>query len=192
MIAINDIAMVADANDRWEAEANPKRKLRQNAARLYFARVLLSHVHEALKMVEEISKSATLRAAVDQCDRHTVAEFEELEAILNSPERAIFNVIRSRMTFHYDLQLPKQTTQEIADAEPDRPWSYSMGHEPLDWHFELGDAIIDRMIIRRGLGLNFPRSSRRTSRTAQIAGRLQEISRKFTSFAGHFVRRHSK
>jgi hypothetical protein len=191
MISVNDIAIVADANDLWAKETDARRKPRQNAARQYFVRVLLSHVNEALEIVYETGDSAILREAVDKCDHRTVTDFKELEAI-SKEEREQFRKFRSRTTFHYDKQLPDRVLKEIAKNVPDRPWSYSMGREPLDWQFELADAIIDRMVIREVMGLKMPKSSKRTEFTAEIAGRLQDISRKYTGFAAHFVRRHCR
>lgn len=191
MISINDIAIAADANDLWADETDAKRKPRQNAARQYFVRILLSHVNEALEIVREIAGNANLRAAVDKCDGRTVADFKELETISNR-EREHFRKFRSRATFHYDKQLPDRVLKEISKNAPDQPWSYSMGRKPIDWKFELADAIIDRMVIREVMDLKIPKSAKRTELTAEIAGRLQDISRKYTSFAAHFVHRHCR
>jgi hypothetical protein len=67
-----------------------------------------------------------------------------------------------------------------------------MGTEPLDWYFELADAVMDRMIIRKIFGLDEDASQRRTVKTEAIAMRQQEIARKYTDFAAHFVRHYSK
>jgi hypothetical protein len=156
-----------------------------------FVRVLLSHVNEALEIVQEMSDSVILREAVNKCDHRTVADFKELEAI-SKEEREQFRKFRSRTTFHYDKQLPDRALKEIAKNVPDRPWSYSMGREPLDWQFELADAIVDRMVVREVMGVKMPKSSERTELTAEIAGRLQDISRQYTGFAAYFVRRHCR
>jgi len=67
-----------------------------------------------------------------------------------------------------------------------------MGSEPLDWYFELAEAVMDRIMIRDVFGLKQPRGPQRTKETELIAGRLQEISITFTNFAAHFVRHYSR
>jgi hypothetical protein len=192
MLCVNDIAFAHDASERWAGETAPSRQGYQTAAGFYFTRIVLSHVNEALEVVEEITRSPTLRAAVDACDKPTREDFDYLESVLKSRERKVFMDIRNRGTFHYDRQLPAVILEEIAKLEPDRPWAYSAGHKPLDWHFELADAISGRLIITRALGAKGRKSPERTAKTAQIAQKLQEISTKFRSFATFFVRRHSK
>jgi hypothetical protein len=82
--------------------------------------------------------------------------------------------------------------REIALQSPDAIWSYSMGSEPLDWRFELAEAVMDRIVIREVFGLNEPRGPERTRKTEEIATRIQEISILFTNFAAHFVWHHLK
>jgi hypothetical protein len=67
-----------------------------------------------------------------------------------------------------------------------------MGSEPLDWRFELAEAVMDRIVIREVFGLNEPRGPERTRKTEEIATRIQEISILFTNFAAHFVWHHLK
>jgi hypothetical protein len=192
MLSINDISLAADANDAWASTTEQHREFRKGTARMYFIRVLMGHVFEGLSVVREISRSAALRAAVDRCDAQTLAAFRDLEAFIDSAEMKVLDKIRNRASFHYDRQLPERSLQEIAELSPDKPWSYSMGSEALDWHFELADAVIDRMLIREVFGLKQPKGLQRTEKTELIAARLQEISITFTNFAAHFVEHYSR
>jgi hypothetical protein len=76
---------------------------------------------------------------------------------VKSKEMDLFRVLRSRATFHYDQRLPLLSFAEIAEKQPDRQWSCSAGSEPLDWRFELADAVVDRMMIREVFRLRDPR-----------------------------------
>ncbi len=100
----------------------------------------------------------------------------------------LFRVLRNRATFHYDHKLPLLSFEEIAEKQPDRQWSCSAGSEPLDWRFELADAVVDRMMIREVFRLRGPRGPERTAKTEELALRLQDISHRFTEFAFYFVR----
>jgi hypothetical protein len=192
MLSVNDIALAADANDQWAETGDRKRVGMRNAARGYFVRVLLSHVYEGLLIVEEISRSANLRSAVDECDKQTISAFLFLEDVVKSREIKVFHALRNRATFHYDRQLPLLSFEEIAEKQPERQWSCSVGSAPLDWRFELADAVVDRMMIREIFRLRGQRGPERTAKTEELAVRLQDISHRFTEFAFHFVRHFSR
>lgn len=190
MLSVNDIARASDANDQWAATSGGREHLKAGA-RMYFIRVLMGHVYEGLCIVREICANPALRANVDLCDAQTARDFDALENFIASKEFKVFNLFRNRAAFHYDRQLPQRHLQEIAAHSPELQWSYSMGSEPLDWRFELADAVMDRIVIREVFGLNEPKGEERTRKTEVIATRIDEISRLFTSFAAHFVWRFS-
>lgn len=192
MLSVNDIALASDANDQWATTTERRRAFRRDGARMYFVRILLAHIFEALDIVREISQSSTLKAAVDRCDAQTIQAFRDLESFIASPESKVLDTLRNRVSFHYDRRLPEKNLGEIAELCPSGYWPYSMGTEALDWYFKLADAVVDRMVIRDAFGLKKPRSSQRTKETEVIAGRLQEISITFTNFAAHFVRHYSQ
>ena len=78
---------------REEARRNEKR-----GAGLFF-RVLLSHVYEGLLIAEEISRSANLRSAVDECDKQTISAFGFLEDVVKSREMKVFHALRNERHF---------------------------------------------------------------------------------------------
>lgn len=191
MLSVNDIALASDANDEWASTTVQPRVYRKAAARMYFIRVLMGHVYEGLTIIEHISRVTALKAAVDRCDARTVAAYQALDTFIRSPEMKTLDRFRNRAAFHYDRQLPERHLREIAQHSPDAIWSYSMGSEPLDWRFELADAVMDRIVIREVFGLKEPRGPERTRKTEAIATRIQDISMLFTNFAAHFVWHHS-
>jgi hypothetical protein len=192
MLSINDLSLANNGIEEWEAATEQHKAPRKVGAQMYFVRVLMGHLREALKIVFEISKSPHLRSAVDDCDETTVRDFRTVEEFVNSSEMDLVKDFRNLAAFHYDKTRPGKCLGEIAAAEPSRSWSYSMGTESLDWHFELADAIVDRMVIREVFKLTGPRGPERWRQTEKIARRHQEIARVFTSFAAHFVRHYSK
>jgi hypothetical protein len=191
MLAVNDIALAADANDFWEETIEQRRAYRKRLARGYFVRLIMSHVHEALIIIGEIDKSADLRVAVDQCDTRTRDNFAKLVSILKSPERGHLFRFRTKATFHYDREVSAEHLQRVIADDPTATWSYSVGSTPLDWHFELGDAVMDHMVVKFVLGADEPRSPARSKKIGEIATRLDRIATMFTDFATHFIERHS-
>jgi|ERR1700722_7095733 len=192
MMSINDLSLINNAIGDW-SEARDRKKVRRKAAgELYFVRILMGHVYEALKMIKVISEHPQLRDAVMDCDRHTVEEFLLVESFAHSPEMAILKDFRDKAAFHYDRFLPIENLNKIKEELPDHPFAYSMGHDGLDWHYELGDMVMGRMLIRDIFKQDYPKSEERRKKVEEIAMRQQEIARAFTDFAGHFIRHYSR
>ncbi len=160
---------------------------------MYFVRVLIGHVHEALEIVQEIASSPLLMSAVDRCDAFVIEAFKTVELFTRDRKQMdMLRWMRSRASFHYDKQLPVRNLKKIADDFPDENWAYSMGSEALDWHFQLADAVMDRMVVRDIYGLDEPRSHERHEKLRVIAKQQQDIAFAFTTFAAHFVRHYSR
>jgi hypothetical protein len=195
MLSVNDLAVCAQMLDEWAETTVSKKMARKAGARMYFVRLTMSHVYEALRIIKIISQTPRFRAAVYECDGPTIEAFETVEQFTKSKEELdMLDNFRNKVGFHYDWSLSGETLREVADHDTTRAsvWAYSMGTEPLDWHFELADAVMDRMIVRKIFGLDQDRSVERTAKTEAIAMRQQEIARKYTDFAAHFVRHHSR
>jgi hypothetical protein len=191
MLAVNDISLAADADDFWAETTEQRRARRKQRARMYFIRLIMSHVHEGLNVIDDINRSPDLRAAVERCDARTRENFGKLVAILTSRERGQLSRYRTKTTFHYDKEVPGQHLQKVVAHDRDATWSYSVGSTPLDWHFELGDAVMDRMVVRFVLGADEPRSPARSKKIEEIATRLDEVGFMFTDFATSFIERFS-
>jgi hypothetical protein len=201
MMSINDLSLINNAIGDW-SEATDRKKVRRKAAgELYFVRILMGHVYEAFKMIQVISKHPQLRDAVMDCDQHTIEEFLLVELFVKSPEMEMLEDFRNKAAFHYDRELPiknlkkltkKRPHDEDSEEQSDTPYACSMGHDGLDWHFELGDAVMSNMVIYDIFKQDYPKSAERRKKVEEIATRQQEIARAFTDFAGHFIRHYSR
>jgi hypothetical protein len=56
--------------------------------------------------------------------------------------------IRNNASFHYDAKLTARALKEIDKKFPDHVSSDSLGHDPLDLYYELGDFALDRIVVR--------------------------------------------
>jgi hypothetical protein len=56
MMALNDIAMANEGLGEWTVTQERRKLLRQNGGRLYYGRMLMAHVYEALAIIEDIQK----------------------------------------------------------------------------------------------------------------------------------------
>ena len=193
MIFNNDVAILTDTIDEWAATENPKRVHRKGPATLYFARVLLGHVFEALEIIREIDGSPELLESVECCGGFVLEAFLEVNAYRKlEANKTRLAKMRNCAAFHYDPILPLRALKQIEKVAPERSWSYSMGDTALDYRFELGEEVMAGMVVREVYGLAEPRSAERSAKLEKIAAEEQRIARLFTGFAAHFVRHYSK
>ena len=78
MMACNDMQLANEAAASWKEDQPKNKQYRQTGARMYFTRLQMAHLHEALKIVEEIRNDDQLMALLSTCDSQTQASFREL------------------------------------------------------------------------------------------------------------------
>jgi hypothetical protein len=59
MMACNDLTITNQALGDWKQDARPGRKPRQTGACMYFIRAQIAHLHEGIKIIEEIRNDDT-------------------------------------------------------------------------------------------------------------------------------------
>jgi hypothetical protein len=187
VLSVNDLSLAADAFETWTATELSKRVTRKRGAQMYFIRVLLGHVFEALLIIEQMAEVPAVLRRVERCHPRTVELFQKLSKLRDTKQWRQLNIFRNRVSFHYDRVLPKAALVEILANFPEHQFSYSMGDEPIDWQFEIADMMIDHIVIRNAFSAG-PRRPERKALVEEIAFRLQEISHQTTEFSAHFVR----
>lgn len=190
MAVINDMSLAADALRRWMEDAGKSREHRQRGARIYFMRLQLSHIFEAMTIVEEIRDNPNLMKAVDRSDGFTKKGFARLLAFIGSPEYRMIARIRNNLTFHYDPKTIERALTSLVAKHPDASGSMSLGDEPHNWFFEPGDMVGDRAAVREIFKV--PEGADVTAETDKIVMRLHEIVQMFGGFAGSLIWQNSK
>jgi hypothetical protein len=187
-MAMNDIGMANEGLDEWTATLrNPKKKARQNGGRLYYGRMLMSHVFEALDIIKEIRSSSKLIATVQAADPQTRASFDAVVKFLSSPDFGLLAQIRNSASFHYDKTRARKGIEKIVAKSPDHESVYSMGVDPLDWYFEIGDVVNDRIVVREIFAV--PESVKDVRAGIDpILTRMHQMGAAFSDFAGNFIR----
>ena len=79
MMACNDMQLANECLAGWKKQQPRSQKHREVGAKMYFLRLQISHLYEALKIVENIRQDKSLRRVVEQCDTKTKSSFRELE-----------------------------------------------------------------------------------------------------------------
>jgi hypothetical protein len=75
MMALNDIAMANEGLRDWTFTTEHRKLSRQNGGRLYYGRMLMAHIYEALKIIEEIENAPKVKVLVQACDPKTQSSY---------------------------------------------------------------------------------------------------------------------
>jgi hypothetical protein len=111
MMAMNDIAMANDGLGEWTNTRERRKLARQIGGRLYYGRMLMAHVYEALSIIEEIQNSPKLKSLVDACDPETRTSFDAVAAFLRTADYGMLCRIRNNASFHYDRKLAARAAE---------------------------------------------------------------------------------
>jgi hypothetical protein len=167
---------------------DPRKIYRQNGGRLYYGRMLMAHIYEALSIIKDIQQDTKLRAAVQQCEAKTRSSFDAVAAFLRTDDYEMLLRIRNNASFHYDGKLAVRALEQIDKSFPNHRFTYSLGNDPLDWYFELGDLVNDRIVVR-GI-FKAPNDADVLAAIDPILLRLHRMAAAFSDFAAYFVRHH--
>jgi hypothetical protein len=190
MIALNDIAVANEGLGEWTDTQESRKLARQNGGRLYYGRMLMAHVFEALGIINDIQNSTKLKALVDACDPTTRASFDAVAAFLTTGDYKMLLRIRNNASFHYDDKLAVRAAEQIDNKFPGHISTYSLGHDPLDWYFEMGDLALDRIVVRDIF--KAPENADLRAAIDPILLTMHTMAIAFSDFAGHFIREQLK
>jgi len=186
MMVMNDMSLAMDGLARWSGNNEMNRQHREVGARIYFARLQLSHLYEGLKIVKEINDDAELKNVADASGAFTRKCFAKLLAFRGSPEyEKIMGRIRNNLTFHYDPKTIFSALETLAGKNPDVRGSLTLGDEPANWFCEPGDLVGDRAAVREIFKV--PDTADVREQVDKIVVRLHEIVQLFGGFAGGLI-----
>jgi hypothetical protein len=78
MMACNDMQLENEAAFNWKEKQPRNKQYRQVGARMYFIRLQMAHLHEALKIVEDVRNDDHLMVLLSTCDSQTQTSFRKL------------------------------------------------------------------------------------------------------------------
>jgi hypothetical protein len=148
MIVMNDIGLTNSQMFEWERTEDKKKQARWRGAVLYFGRIQSAHLFEALDIIAEIKKDPDLINRVNRCDPQTIKAFNIVAAFIGTDDYRLLAKMRNVVAFHYEPKLTLRRLKSLAEKYPEHVSGISMGSETLDWYFELGDTIVDGIVVR--------------------------------------------
>jgi hypothetical protein len=85
----------------------------------------------------------------------------------------------------HDAKRAERAVREIAGDFPDDSSTMTLGDDPLDWHFVLGDEVQDKIVVR--YIFEVPKDKDMGKESDAIAGRVFDMAEKLAELAGYFI-----
>jgi hypothetical protein len=185
MLAMNDISIANDALGSWMKDQEGIRKDRQRGAKMYFVRMLISHVFEALTVISKIRNTPELMEIVQQSSDAIRAPFARCAAVIGTEKYKQMKALRSGLGFHY-LDAPvREAILSQGQKAPDLQLALSVGHDPLEWYYEPGDRIVDSAVVR-GV-FKVPEEADVQKEVDKLIHDIQSVGDDLAQFGGYFV-----
>lgn len=188
MMACNDLSLADDALGRWKGEEDRLRLPRQRGAQMYFLRLQIGHLVEALKVAEEFRNDPELMKLLARCDAQTRNSFTHLETFLKGGTRRdefmnLAGKLRHHLAFHYDEsgKLIKRALKRRVEQFRSVPSTITRGSEPVLWYFALADELLDSIVVRQLWGI--PESADLRAAADDAIMRVHEVLIAFVDFA---------
>ncbi len=148
MMFVNDLTLCNDAMEQWHKYEDPPHKSRESGAKMYFVRLMIAHMFEALKVVNKINTTPELKEAVERCEKTTQDAFARAVKIIGTTDYKLMKKVRDSITFHYLHDNVESALTLLADKHPNDPRPITIGTRAIDWHYEPCDRIIDNAVLR--------------------------------------------
>jgi hypothetical protein len=185
MMIVNDMAIVNEFQRMWSTSKDERWESRRGGGRALFARIQMSYVYEALELIKEIRDSAKLMTEVGKCSKKTEECFTAVKAFIDTEDYKKLCRLRNNVGFHYDPKLAERAVREISSDFPEDASAMTLGEDPLDWHFVLGDKVQDKIVVR--YIFEVPKEKNIREESDAIAGRVFDMAEKLAEFAGYFI-----
>lgn len=193
MMAINDFGLANEALGGWMKEQPPKLVGRQPGAKMYFVRLIISHVFEALDVIKDMRDTPAMKAEVDKCDDEVKTAFAAVAAFIDTDDHKMMLRIRNDTAFHYGEGIVSKALTAAAREHPNANLTMQLGKKAIDWHFEPGDRIIDRIVVREIFKIppEVKTEEAVNKEVTKVVDRMHTMAEKVADFAGYFIWHHA-
>lgn len=158
MIAANDILMAnwnaLEWSEEKETDILPMRRHLRIGALQYFVRLMASHLHEVLVLIEEFRKHPDLQSILRKCSREAQTGFEAVcDCLPGGPDSKLFGSqvtrLRNKLSFHYDADHIRNALSRLADDPTHHPATITMGADYYLSRFNLADRVCDSILVHQ-------------------------------------------
>jgi hypothetical protein len=184
MMFVNDTGVVSESLRDWCETKDKEKQPRKASARSFFSRLQMAYVFEGLEAIKDIRANKDWMAKVEQCSDKTKGHFVKVCAFLDSPDYKVLTILRNNTCFHYANKWSVKAVEEIATKDPEDQSVFAQGDQLLDWYFELGDKIAQRIVVHYVFEVEEGKDIGKESDA--IANRIFGAAEQIALFAGGF------
>jgi hypothetical protein len=160
-------------------------------AKMYFVRLQIGHMNEAIPIIEEIRKNDLLAQTVSQCSSHAQEIFAFLIGCLQGGAnyaqfKSAVMLVRHKTVFHYDDKLVRTALGEMA-GRTKRIQSITTSNDVRAVRFSVADEVLDNLTCR------FIWKAQEPSLDEVIGQKLdfaERTCRALLEFGGEFIMRY--
>jgi hypothetical protein len=190
MMFVNDAGIINKSLHEWDTTTDKQKQARKGSARSFFARLQMAYVFEALQAIKDIRENKEWMTKVEQCPKGTQDHFAKVCAFLDSPDYKTLTILRNNACFHYADKWSVKAVEEIATKNLEDQSKFSQGDGLLDWYFELGDKVAQRIIVHYVFTVEEGKDIGKESDA--IANRIFDAAEEIALFAGAFIQEQIK
>lgn len=190
MMFVNDTGIVNETLRDWSTTTDKDKQARKDSARSFFARLQMAYVYEVLEAIKAIRANKDWKAKVQGCPKSTRDHFDKVCAFLDSADYKTLTILRNNACFHYAEKLSVKAVEKIALNNPEDQSKFSQGDRLLDWYFELGDKVVQRIIVHHVFKIEEGKDVGKESDA--IANRIFDAAEEIALFAGGFIHEQTK
>jgi hypothetical protein len=193
MMACNDLTTANQALGACREDKDGKTDYIRRGAAMYFVRLQMAHLHEALKIVNEIRGYPSLLSMIDDCPGQTSDHFAQLLCFVDGgTQRGDFlkyvELVRHRVTFHYDKRTIKRALSDRARRKGDAAHLMTVADDIRRVRFQIADDLVNTLVCHHVWGI--PSGTDTQIEADRIADFGFRIYKAFLEFARTFIERY--
>jgi hypothetical protein len=193
MMACNDLTTANQALGACLEDKCEKTACIRRGATMYFVRLQMAHLHEALKIVAEIRGYQSLLGLIDDCPGGTSDRFAQLLSFadggaLRGDFKKYVKLVRDKVTFHYDREKIQAALSDRARRRGDAPHLMTVADDIRRARFQVADDAVDTLVCHHVWGIAPGADTHiEADRIANFGFRIYKI---FLEFASTFIERY--
>jgi len=191
MLVMNDLSIANDALGLWmEDQPRGIRTTRAKGAKMYFVRVMIGHVFEALQIINKIKTTPELTRIIDGAPRPIRLHFNACVKVIGTNDYLLMRKMRNDASFHYLDQTVRSAISSQAQKAPDMSLALQVGDTTLGWYYEPGERIIDSIVVRGVLAI--PEGAPVQPTVDDLIHRMQQVGDHLAHFGGYFIMEYGR
>jgi hypothetical protein len=193
MMACNDLTAANQALGACRDDSDEKTDYIRRGAAMYFIRLQMAHLHEALKIVKRINTHANLLSLINDCPDGTADHFAELLCFAEGgTKRCDFKKyvgsVRNKIAFHYDKEKIKSALSDRARRRGDVAHFMTVADDIRRVRFQVADDLVNTLVCHHVWEIATDADTRIVAdQKADFGFKIYKI---FLDFAGVFITRY--